>query len=166
MIKLIYDFNLEDIFSCKYLRSGYPDSLIDLKWKTDLLTTYDSPIISLQFLGGGSDSVTFINNENNAFYTIEPANGLIVAHELISGFLIFENRRLRSPDFRFIEYANVVLSETIFRHHRNDDEIFVICEIFNESKVEDIKLKFSYPNVSYIFECKYLDFVPELFLFA
>ncbi len=83
---------------------------------------------------------------------------------MIEGLFRFEQeRRKRSvDDFTF----GAMMDETIFRPHRNDDEIMALGSIKNCTNVENIEITFKYPTSSYNWKCKYLDFVPELLRFG
>ena len=126
MIRILYDFDIDKINNCKYFdRNGHVAQLTS-SFTSELLKANDS-LFAFQYLGGGYDSVCFVENKNQSFYIIEPANGLIVSYQMIERLVKFENEiaKKKISDFTF----GSVMSETAFRPHRNDDEIMAIGKI-------------------------------------
>jgi len=163
MVRILYDFDISKINNCRYFNQASDISMLTSNYTSKLLRESDL-IYDYQLLGGGYDSVCFIENKNQTFYIIEPANGLIVSYEMIVGLIKYElekNRRI-VEDFTF----GVTMSDTVFRPHRNDDEIMVIGSIRNYSNEENSEVCLEYPGSTYTWECNYLDFVPELVRFG
>jgi hypothetical protein len=164
MIRILYDFDESKILNSKYYSISKKEvEVINGDFEIEVIKK-SRLLIDLHFLGGGYDSVCFIENMNQSFYIIEPANGLIVSYQMIEGLIRYEEEREKRNINGFTFGA--LMDETIFRHHRNDDEIMVGGTITNYPKVEENIIILKYPNSTFEWKCKYIDFVPELLRFG
>lgn len=164
MVRILYDFDIDKINNCRYFdRTGHVAKLTE-HYTANLLKNNKS-IYSFQYLGGGYDSVCFVENICQNFYIVEPANGLIVAYELLENLIDFEQKR-ENYNSEFEYSIGSGMSETIFRPHRNDDEFLIIGNVYNFSDIDKNEVILKYPGSSYEWKCKYVDFVPELIRFG
>lgn len=164
MVRILYDCDIDKINNCRYFDHTGEIAMLTQEFTSNLLKNNPS-LLSFQFLGGGYDSVCFVENSNHSFYIVEPANGLIIAHDLIDRLVQFEEKRAKSnSEFEFTLQS--VMSETIFRPHRNGDEFYVDGKIRNKVNIEECDLSLMYSGASYEWKCMYVDFVPELLRFG
>lgn len=165
MVKILYDFDIGKINNSRFFNpiTRNVDKL-STEFTSNLLK-YNESLLTYQYLGGGYDSVCFIESTNQKFYIVEPANGLIIAHDLIDGLLRLEYKR-RNINTNFEFSFGSLMDETIFRSHRNDDEFFVIGKIKNFSDINKNEVILNYPNSTFEWKCKYIEFVPELLRFG
>lgn len=164
MVRILYDFDITKVLNSNYSYESQRMINIDEEFECKLLKHRDV-LESIHFLGGGYDSVCFIENNQHRFYIVEPANGLIVSYELIECLISFEEKRMNNLT-EFDHFIGSGMSETIFRHHRNDDEFIVIGKIKNYPDIKQSKLILKYPDSSYEWKCDYIDFVPEILRFG
>lgn len=132
MVRILYDFDITKILNSNYYCISKRRIVEINKDFEQKIIRKSRLLIDLQFLGGGYDSIFFVNNLNQTFYVVEPSNGLIVAYELIEGLLGFETKRIKNNS-KFQYTIGSGIDESIFRHHRNDDEFMVSCNITNFS---------------------------------
>lgn len=164
MIKILYDFDISKINNCRYFDNTGHVSNLNQEFTSKLLKSHDS-IFAYQYLGGGYDSVCFVNNTDQKYYIVEPANGLIIAYDLIEGLIRFETKRIaNNTNFEFS--FGSLMDETFFRPHRNDDEFLVIGNVVNFPDIDKNEVVLKYPGSSFEWSCKYIDFVPELLRFG
>jgi len=164
MIKILYDFDIDKINNSRFFDENGQIGRLTESYTSDLLKNHDS-IFAFQYIGGGYDSVCFIENVDHKFYIVEPANGLIVAHDLIKGLVEFEEKRT-NENSQFEFSFGSMMDETFFRPHRNDDEFLLIGKIQSYSNVSNNVVILKYPKSSHEWKCQYIDFVPELIRFG
>jgi hypothetical protein len=162
MVKILYDFDVNKINNCKFYDRG-SISMLTKEYTSNLLKKSES-MYNYQFLGGGIDSVCFIENKDNLFYIAEPANGIFVSFQMIEGLVKFE--KVRKEKIIDIFTFGTLMDETIFRPHRNDDEISILGRIKNFIDINKNIIILKYPNSTFEWKCKYIDFVPELLRFG
>ena len=164
MVKILYDLDISKVNNCRYFDNTGHISSLTKEITSKLLKTYDS-IFAYQYLGGGYDSVCFVNSNDHKFYIVEPANGLIIAYDLIEGLIQFETKLL-STKTNFEFSFGSLMDETFFRPHRNDDEFLVIGKVINFPDIDKNKVILKYAGSLYEWNCFYVDFVPELLRFG
>lgn len=164
MVKILYDFDISKVNSSRYFDNDGQIGILTEKYTSNLLKNHDS-IFAFQYLGGGYDTVCFIENVNHRCYAVEPANGLIIAYFLMTAMIEFEEKR-SGENVEFTFPFELLMDETFFRPHRNDDEFLVLGDIKNYNDVTLVEITLKYPNSSFEWKCKYIDFVAELLRFG
>lgn len=160
MVKILYDYDTRTLLKGEYYSINTSrKELIDLSFIDELLMK-SHHIYNFHYIGGGSDSVTIIDDISNSFYIIEPINGLVFAYEMTLVLNKYEKQIVKKPEFD----CSLLMDETIFRHHRNDDEYLLLGKILTENN--NVKLQFKYPNSNIVFYCDYILFVTELLTFS
>jgi len=164
MIKILYDFDINKINNCRFFDPHTGEiTMLTHQFTSDVLKSGEN-LFDLQYLGGGYDSVCFVENINQSFYIVEPANGLLIAFQLMEGLIEFEEKRQKA---KFDNHKfGAMMDETVFRPHRNDDEIMVIGEVENHQRIKDCKVVLKYPGSDYKWECSYVEFAVELLRFG
>ena len=159
MVRILYDYDIRSLLKGEYYNiSTNSKSSIDIKFIDDLLKQ-GHHIFNFHYIGGGADSVTIIDDISNSFYIIEPINGLVFAYEMTLALNKYEKQVVKKPEFD----CSLLMDETIFRHHRNDDEYLLLGKILTENN--NVKLQLKYPNSNITFYCDYIPFVTELLIF-
>jgi hypothetical protein len=160
MVKILYDYDARTFLKGEYYSvNTRRKELIDLSFIDELLMK-GHHIYNFHYIGGGSDCVTIVNDKSNSFYLIEPINGLVFAYQMTIALNNYERQPVHKSDFD----CSILMDETIFRHHRNDDEYLLLGKVVNEN--DNIKLQFKYPNCRLQFDCDYVLFVKELVSFT
>lgn len=156
-MRILYDYDTRYLLKGEYYNiSTKRKESINLAFIDDILMQ-GHHIFNFHYIGGGTDSVTIIDDLSNSFYVIEPINGLVFAYQMTEVLNDYEKKGNKDTEFD----CSILIDETIFRHHRNDDEYLLLGTILNKN----ITLQFKYPNSNLIFKCDYVSFVTELFQF-
>lgn len=160
MVRILYDFDIRTLLKGEYYNiNTRKDESIDLAFIDELLRQ-GYHIYDFHYIGGGSDSVTIIDDVSNSFYIIEPINGLVFAYRMTLALNKYEKQITKDKEFD----CSILMDETIFRHYRNDDEYLLLGKVQNINGSQMIQFK--YPNSSITFYCDYISFVIELLSFS